>query len=1692
MQIEVRATDLEELGSRLRRSGSEMGDIRAELQRAMRSLTLRSQGRAEVDASYQSIERMLQQLEQDLDRFSRGVSQKGKGFEEADGKAPPFEWGKVWEVFKVVTSMALDFVPIVGNIKGVIEALTGRDLITGAELSWYERALALAGPLGKGLKGGAKFLKASNEVVSGINKIVKATNTVVSVVDDGKGIVEAITGVDMITGEKLEPWQRLMAIGGTAASAGMSKMKNKKDKLFQAADEVTEGVPKMKKADAPLDGMRETNIKKEKGQHHEIPAGDRTGDGGQHGLEATAAGATAATAGAMMKPKDGKASVPDSSPKQDKGNPIKEAETPSQQREKKSNEQHVERANKDAEIKNQEDTPRECKGADPIHIGTGQQFIIHTALKLYGAATWDFIMYYNSGLLQKSELGLAWTHNYDMRLELGELSTIQNEIDVASIKEESPDLHSHRIDTEDRNAEKASHVEDAGREQITVFWTAGRRNRFTLHEEGIYRCDDTDVLLDTLCKHSEGYELRVGKSRERYYFNENGVLLRHVNAIGMVLHATHNEQGQLVRLEDGLSGRAFKFSYEKELLTKLTDGVRSITFDYDKAGWMSQYIDAVGMSTTITCDESGRIITMSTDGRLDLRNEYDEYYRIVKQYDAKGSITTLSYDAHSRPGYFLTTITNRAGEVEHHVYNDRFEILEIRDEEGILASYTYNERGQRLTESHALGEVSHRTYDEKGLLRSICDALRNETTYDYNESGVLIAQKDALGGITHYSYDDHERLIGVTRPDGSSCGWDYNEVGQLLAFHDYNGETKRYIYNECGDVAEAIDEEGRRTTILLDEVGRIKGLQQGQGEATIRTYDENDKLLRVEDELGRTWQQSYDLHGRITETTDPTGAKTIYTYTLTGNVAMVQDALGAVQRYEYDGEDRLIQHEDARGGITKLTYDQRGRLSSVIDPLNRSIYYHYDAVGRLEVVKDASGNPVQTLTYDPNGQPIAITNALGHTTRRRFNALYQPVEQIEADGVKTEYHYDELSRLHEVIQDSETWRARYTQTYDAEHRMTMYQDANGNETKLIYNRSGQLMEEINATGHGLSYHYDERGRLSRSVNGRGKLSNYGYDAAGQLLTLKDEVGQVTWTYDEAGRWIEGKETHAQVDEPWKRPIYEPRAKQGQTDEQHGEKHDHVANKKQENEENENAQSLSRKYDALGRLIEQRDVWGNVIGYRYDEAHNLTHLTYPDGKVVEYRYNLANELVEVKDWAGRLTRYRYDEKGHVIETHRPNGTRERRSYDALGQLLRQQDVTKQGMMLQDLKYEYNEVGQIIREQNKQFTYDQLRRLVSGANQGQITYYRYDLGGNLTEQRESDPVGQSISNSMSALSYSTDNRLHRIGKYPTELDADGNLLYFTDGEKMGAYEYDARNRLIQSGRMKYRYNWKNERIETIWRGKVTRYVIDDSSRLSRVLMEQDREGNILTCYVYGLGLIGLEDARTGKYLSYHSDQRGSTTILTDGQGIVTDRYAYGIYGEVEHYEGSTHQPFQYNGRDGVMTDANGLYYMRARYYHPELKRFLNRDTVRGDITDGQTFNRYAYVNGDPVKYVDPLGLSKEIIPMGSTCTTSKKEYKLSDDHKLPRKIVNEYDNISLGEGTPRFDNNGNQKIFNANELKNRTGQNNIWDGSKEWDVPGTKHRILERKDGKYGYVTDHDYTKPKLFPAPWFPDGGKFKP
>ena len=68
-----------------------------------------------------------------------------------------------------IASSALDFVPVVGNVKSLGELFIGKDLITGEELSYFERGMSLLGVIpggnylknSKHLKNGQKFLKAA-------------------------------------------------------------------------------------------------------------------------------------------------------------------------------------------------------------------------------------------------------------------------------------------------------------------------------------------------------------------------------------------------------------------------------------------------------------------------------------------------------------------------------------------------------------------------------------------------------------------------------------------------------------------------------------------------------------------------------------------------------------------------------------------------------------------------------------------------------------------------------------------------------------------------------------------------------------------------------------------------------------------------------------------------------------------------------------------------------------------------------------------------------------------------------------------------------------------------------------------------------------------------------------------------------------------------------------------------------------------------------------------------------------------------------------------------------------------------------------------------------------------------------------------------------------------------------------------
>ena len=224
----------------------------------------------------------------------------------------------------------------------------------------------------------------------------------------------------------------------------------------------------------------------------------------------------------------------------------------------------------------------------------------------------------------------------------------------------------------------------------------------------------------------------------------------------------------------------------------------------------------------------------------------------------------------------------------------------------------------------------------------------------------------------------------------------------------------------------------------------------------------------------------------------------------------------------------------------------------------------------------------------------------------------------------------------------------------------------------------------------------------------------------------------------------------------------------------------------------------------------------------------------------------------------------------------------------------------------------------------------------------------------------------------MGYDSKNRLTSYKGTAITYDADGNMSVGVPGTAAASFQYDSANRLTSATGTTYQYDNEGNRIQSQTSEQTLTYVYDTTGSMSRMLMSKTQDGAI-TKYIYGNGLIAQENA--SGYYSYHYDLRGSTIALTNASGTVTNTYVYDTYGTVTKKTGTLTVLFLYNGRDGVVTDSNGLLYMRARYYSPQLKRFINADVVVGSIQESPTLNRYAYVNGNPISYVDPFGLSAE---------------------------------------------------------------------------------------------------------------------
>ena len=664
------------------------------------------------------------------------------------------------------------------------------------------------------------------------------------------------------------------------------------------------------------------------------------------------------------------------------------------------------------------------------------------------------------------------------------------------------------------------------------------------------------------------------------------------------------------------------------------------------------------------------------------------------------------------------------------------------------------------------------------------------------------------------------------------------------------------------------------------------------------------------DALGRVTAYEYDARGNRTKIVDPAGRVTDIAYDAKWNkptlVTRRLDAATLIEyRYAYDLDTGvLLTSTDPEGNATTYEYDANRRLARIRDPLLHATAIEYDAAGNPRKITDPLGNAVNMLS-DPVGRIIQTSDALGNDTLATYNNLNQLTKITDAQAGETRFNFDSRNNLAAVV-----------------------------------NPLNNTIE---------TYGYDTIGRLSTKTDARFRAESYGYDGNGNLTRITDRRGQVTdIVYDNANR-------------PTRITYHDGTAQERTYD---------AAGRLTEIREPDNSQQL--EYDNLNRVIRvvtQTLAGFTSIAYEYDALDRRTKrsVSYPGGVLEDttYAYDKASRLTTITQSGvnGTLTTtYAWDAASRLTQKTLPNGIQQVHAYDDANRLLSITYQRPDASLIEAVTYAYDANGQ---------------RIARGSGTGSLRDTTFTAAFD-------------EANRMSAITLNPATGSQKT--YTLTYDDHGNLIgkqNAADANEAATYQWDARNRLVSitttdaggSSLATFKYDALGRRIERVINQGAntqrTQYVYDGIQAIGEL-----SDGRLAATILTGLNIDEVI-ARTVNVSggqnpiatkSYLTDALGSVLAMTRQDQSPEMFYAYSPYGETQPLGADPESPAnsnQYTARenDGLVggTGGGSLYYYRARYYDPVLKRFIAEDPI-GLLAGG---NVYGYVGGRPTNLTDPSG-------------------------------------------------------------------------------------------------------------------------
>ena len=387
------------------------------------------------------------------------------------------------------------------------------------------------------------------------------------------------------------------------------------------------------------------------------------------------------------------------------------------------------------------------------------------------------------------------------------------------------------------------------------------------------------------------------------------------------------------------------------------------------------------------------------------------------------------------------------------------------------AGYTYNQYGQRLSETNFNGVVTQYLYgDSWGNVTRIVQDPNNAAT------GYV-----GLARTTDMTYDSYGHVTQTTDPAGRTSTFSYNKLGQPVsamfpAITGSSSESISYVYGNNGRTESVTD--GRGTTTFSYETG-------------------SDRVSSVNDPVTGPVNYTYLVTGERSTVTLPGSTQPSFTFGYDTNID--------------DGTDLWIMRKDDPNFLSK-------RLGSITDAQGRHVKLKLDDRGTAryvwyDTVYDAQGQLVRTLktsrTYDmTSGEYYGYSD-----TWTRF--LLSQIQTVSTNSIsvyptaadqiveRNDYTYDNVGqRLTNLITPKVGSARTETYTYDQQNRLSNVNYGDGEIQTYTFDAMGNRQtksDTISGTTANASYISDAVNRLTSVTSSDAANGSYTNDANGNVL-----------------------------------------------------------------------------------------------------------------------------------------------------------------------------------------------------------------------------------------------------------------------------------------------------------------------------------------------------------------------------------------------------------------------------------------------------------------------------------------------------------------------------------------------------------------------------------------------------------------